>query len=60
LWVYNGRGLENIHQITWIPLTEYAVVFLLAGLIGVGLWVARRLGRGSPALGGSPRAAARD
>lgn len=45
LWIYNERGLQNIHQITWIPLTEYAVVFMLAGLIALGLWLARRLGR---------------
>jgi hypothetical protein len=45
LWVYGTRGaLADIHQVTWIPLTEYVVVFALAGLIGVGLWLAQRLG----------------
>ena len=44
LFVYAGRGLANIHQITWIPIIEYLLVFVLAGLIGVGLWIARRVG----------------
>jgi hypothetical protein len=45
LWIYSQRGLANIHQITWIPLTEYAVVFIVAGLISLGLWLAQRLRR---------------
>lgn len=45
LWVYNGRGIEKIHQITWIPITEYATLFILAGLVGVGLWVTDRVGK---------------
>jgi hypothetical protein len=50
LWVYGALGeLADIHQITWIPLTEYAVVFALAGLIGLGLWLAQRLGHGAGA-----------
>ena len=46
LWVYSGRGLANIHQITWIPVIEYLGVFILAGLFGGGLWLARRFGGG--------------
>ncbi|MCX6049591.1 MAG: hypothetical protein NT075_31205 [Chloroflexi bacterium] len=41
LWIYSLRGLGQIHQITWIPLTEYAVVFMLAGLISLGIWLAQ-------------------
>ncbi|CAN5643935.1 hypothetical protein BH10CHL1_BH10CHL1_19620 [soil metagenome] len=42
LWVYSLRGIEKIYQITWIPLTEYAVVFLLAGLIGLAIWFGQK------------------
>lgn len=45
IWVYSARGIETIHQITWIPITEYAVVFVLAGLVGLGIWVAGRIGK---------------
>ena len=31
--VYSRIGLKHIHQITWIPLTEYAVVFAVAGVV---------------------------
>lgn len=44
LWVYSLRDLADLHQITWIPLTEYATVYALAGLIGLGLWVAQKIG----------------
>jgi len=44
IWVYSARGIEKIHQITWIPITEYVVVFVLAGLVGLGIWVAGRIG----------------
>lgn len=44
LLVYGGRfGIAKIFQITWIPTIEYLGVFLLAGLIGGGLFVARKL-----------------
>ena len=43
LLVYSGRGLENIHQITWIPIIDYLAVFLLAGIFWLGLWVRKRL-----------------
>jgi hypothetical protein len=46
LWVYSQRDLADIHQVTWIPATEYLVVFVLAGLIGLGLWVVQKLGDG--------------
>ena len=37
--VYSSVGLQYLHQITWIPLTEYGVVFVLAFLV----WGALRL-----------------
>ena len=45
LWVYSDRGIAKIHQITWIPFTEYAVVFVVAGLISLGLWLYDRTSR---------------
>lgn len=41
--IYNGRGIENIHQITWIPVIDYLGVLILAGIIGVGLWVGDKI-----------------
>jgi hypothetical protein len=43
LWVYSGRGWEKLNEIIRIPLIEYLAVFLLAGLIGGGLWLAKRI-----------------
>ncbi len=41
--------LVMIYQITWIPIVEYLGVLILAGIFGVGLWVAGRIkGRRSP------------
>lgn len=37
--VYSVMGLHRIHQVTWIPITEYLVVFVLAVLV----WVAMKL-----------------
>jgi hypothetical protein len=31
--VYSRIGLRHLHQIAWIPLTEYAVVFVVAGVV---------------------------
>ncbi len=33
LWVYSGRGIAGIHQITWIPIIDYLIVFVLAGVL---------------------------
>ena len=37
--VYSRVGFEHLHQISWIPLTEYAVVFIIAALV----WGAMRI-----------------
>jgi hypothetical protein len=39
--VYNGQWVR-LNEIIRIPFIEYLSVFVLAGLIGGGLWVARR------------------
>ena len=41
LWVYSGRGWVQLNEILRIPLIEYAAVFVLAGIFGLGLWVAK-------------------
>jgi hypothetical protein len=40
LAVYSERGLSKLNEIVRIPLIEYAVALILAGLIGLGLWMA--------------------
>jgi hypothetical protein len=47
--VYSERGLAQLNEIIRIPLIDYLSVFVLAGLIGGGLWIARRL-RPAPAI----------
>lgn len=42
LWVYSERGWAQLNEIFRIPLIDYLAVFVLAGIIGLGLWVARR------------------
>lgn len=46
--VYSGRGWPALNEIVRIPLIEYLLVFVLAGLIGGGLWMAGRSRRASP------------
>lgn len=43
VWVYNGLGWSRLNEIIRIPLIEYLSVLVLAGLIGIGLWVWRSL-----------------
>lgn len=43
LYVYSDRGWVQLNEIIRIPLIEYAAVFVLAGLIGGGLWIARKI-----------------
>ena len=45
LLVYSQRGWVQLNEIVRIPLIEYVAVFLLAWLIGGGLWVRRRLAK---------------
>lgn len=42
-WVYSSRGLAQLNEIIRIPVIEYLAVAVLAGLIGGGLWVVRRV-----------------
>ncbi len=42
--IYSQIGIAKIHQVTWIPLTYYATVLVLALLIGGGLWLAQKFG----------------
>ncbi len=50
--VYGSRNIAMIHQITWIPIIEYLGVLLLAGIFGLGLWIAARVRGRQVAEGG--------
>lgn len=51
LAVYSRIGWARLNEIIRIPLIDYLAVFILAGLFGAGLWVARRLRRLPEAAG---------
>jgi len=40
--IYSSRGWIQLNEIIRIPLIEYLLVFVLAGLIALGLWIAGR------------------
>ena len=40
LFIYSSRGWSQLNEIIRIPLIEYLLVFVLAGLIALGLWLA--------------------
>jgi hypothetical protein len=46
--IYAGRGWVQLNEIIRIPLIEYLLVFVLAGLVGLGIWIADRF-RSQPA-----------
>jgi len=46
LLVYSGRGWDKLNEIIRIPVIEYLAAFVMAALVGGGLWVARRLRAG--------------
>jgi hypothetical protein len=48
LVVYSSRGWANLNEIIRIPMIEYLLVFALAGLIALGVWIAGHL-RKAPA-----------
>ena len=41
LWIYSQLGWARLNEIIRIPFIEYLGVFILAGLMGLGLWVWR-------------------
>jgi len=47
LWVYSERGWDKLNEIVRIPVIDYVLVLLLAGLFGLGIWIARRVRRSS-------------
>lgn len=51
LFTYSQLGWGRLNEIVRIPVIEYLGVFVMAGLVGAGLWVAKRLkARRTPAL----------
>ncbi len=47
--VYSQRPLAQLNEIIRIPAIDYLGVLVLAGLIGGGLWIARKIRGGAPA-----------
>ena len=47
LVVYSSRGWVQLNEILRIPLIEYLLVFVMAGLVALGLWIAGRIRRGA-------------
>lgn len=43
--VFSDIGLRHVHQITWIPLTEYAVVFLIAAIVWTNMKLLSLVGK---------------
>ncbi len=43
LIVYSERGWAKLNEIVRIPVIEYGLVFVLAGLVALGIWVADQL-----------------
>ena len=41
--IYSGRGWNKLYELVSIPLIEYLGVFALAGIFGLGLWIARKI-----------------
>jgi hypothetical protein len=50
LLVYSSRGWVQLNEILRIPIIEYLLVFVLAGLVALGIWVAERF-RKRPEVG---------
>ena len=48
LVTYSIRDISMLHQITWIPIIEYAGVFLIAGIIGLGMKLSKALFSSAP------------
>ena len=40
LFIYSGRGWVQLNEIIRIPVIEYLLVFVMAGLIALGVWIA--------------------
>jgi hypothetical protein len=42
LIVYSSRGWIQLNEVLRIPIIEYLLVFVLAGLVALGIWIADR------------------
>lgn len=42
LFIYSSRGWVYLNEIVRIPVIEYLLVFIMAGLIALGLWIGGR------------------
>jgi hypothetical protein len=49
--VYSQLGWDRLNEIVRIPIIDYLLVLVMAGLIGAGLWIARRVRGRKRAMG---------
>ena len=42
IFIYSSRGWVQLNEIIRIPVIEYLLVFVMAGLIALGLWIGQR------------------
>jgi hypothetical protein len=47
VFIYSSRGWVQLNEIIRIPVIEYLLVFVLAGLVALGIWIAGRLRKGA-------------
>jgi hypothetical protein len=45
IFIYSSRGWTLSNEIVRIPVIEYLLVFILAGLIALGLWIGGRFSK---------------
>jgi hypothetical protein len=57
--VYSWRGWSRVHEIAWIPVIEYGLVAVIAGLIAAALGIVGKIRTRSPANGSLAPAAIR-
>lgn len=50
LLVYNMRGWGYLNEVIRIPIIEYLVAFIIAGLVALGIWSANRFKRQPAAI----------
>ena len=50
VFIYSYRGWAQLNEILRIPVIEYLLVFVLAGLIALGLWIAKRFQKAPAAV----------
>jgi len=50
LVIYSNRGWVQLNEILRIPMIEYLLVFVFAGFVALGIWVADRFRKNKPSI----------